>query len=90
LEKDYWKLTSSVNNINKCIGHNIWQRSFHNHVIRGERDYQKIWAYIDENPCRWREDCFYQNEEMSPSIFRINYNERQLTGIYQLPLEVLL
>jgi len=27
---------------------------------------------------------------MIPSIFRINYNERQLTGIYQLPLEVLL
>ncbi len=43
----------------KQAGISLWQRSFHDHVIRGERDYQKIWAYIDENPYHWREDCFY-------------------------------
>ena len=37
----------------------VWQTSFHDHVIRSEEDYQRIWAYIDTNPMRWRDDCFY-------------------------------
>ncbi len=27
----------------------LWQRSFHDHIIRGEQDYKKIRAYIDTN-----------------------------------------
>ena len=41
------------------IGKKIFQRSYHDHVIRGEKDYQKIWQYIDGNPSKWEEDCFY-------------------------------
>ena len=37
----------------------VWQRSFHDHIIRGEDDYLKIWNYIDTNPQKWNEDCFY-------------------------------
>ena len=37
----------------------IFQRSYHDHVIRDEADYLKIWQYIDNNPARWQEDCFY-------------------------------
>ncbi len=37
----------------------IWQTSFHDHIIRGERDYQKIWQYIDSNAQKWEQDCFY-------------------------------
>ena len=37
----------------------IWQTSFHDHIIRGEKDYLKIWDYIDNNPQKWNEDCFY-------------------------------
>ncbi len=37
----------------------LWQRSFHDHIIRGEKDYQKIWEYIDTNVLRWEQDCFY-------------------------------
>ncbi len=44
---------------NREIGRNIWQRSYHDHIIRDERDYLKIWNYIDTNPQKWREDCFY-------------------------------
>ena len=44
---------------NRDIGANIFQRSFHDHVIRDENDYRKIWEYIDENPAKWEEDCFY-------------------------------
>ena len=40
----------------------IWQRSFHDHIIRDENDYLKIWNYIDTNPQKWREDCFYNEK----------------------------
>lgn len=37
----------------------LWQRSFYDHVIRNDRDYQEIWKYIDENPQKWQLDKFY-------------------------------
>ncbi len=37
----------------------VWQRSFHDHVIRNQKDYERIWCYIDTNPMRWDKDCFY-------------------------------
>ena len=46
----------------KEIGFAVSQRSYHDHVIRGEKDYLKIWEYIDNNPARWKEDCFYMEE----------------------------
>lgn len=45
--------------ITKQIGFSIWQKLFHDHVIRNEQDYLKIWNYIDGNPSKWEEDCFY-------------------------------
>ena len=47
--------------ITKQIGHSVWQKFFHDHVIRNEQDYLKIWEYIDNNPAKWEEDCFYNN-----------------------------
>ena len=49
--------------ITKRIGHSVWQKLFHDYVIRGEADYLKIWTYIDNNPARWAEDCFYPAEQ---------------------------
>ena len=43
----------------KQFGETIWQRSYHDRIVRDEEEYQRIWQYIDENPARWREDCFY-------------------------------
>lgn len=37
----------------------VWQRSFHDHIIRNQRSYEKIWEYIDNNPVKWEMDCFY-------------------------------
>ncbi len=47
--------------INNDVGYNIFQRSFHDHIIRGENDYLKIYNYIDTNPQKWKEDCFYKD-----------------------------
>ena len=41
-------------------GYSIWQRSYHDHIIRDEAEYQKIWQYIEENPSRWTEDRYYK------------------------------
>ena len=46
--------------INKEIGYNIFQRSFHDHVIRDQNDYLKIRNYIDTNPAKWQEDQYYK------------------------------
>ncbi len=45
--------------INKEAGRNIFQRSYHDHIIRNEKDYEKIWEYIETNPIKWKTDCFY-------------------------------
>ena len=37
----------------------VWQRSYHDHVIRDRTDYEKIWNYIDGNPLKWMDDCYY-------------------------------
>ena len=37
----------------------VWQRSFHDHVIRNQKSYDKIWEYVTYNPQKWEEDCFY-------------------------------
>ena len=37
----------------------VWQRSFHDHVIRNQASYEKIWLYIEGNPQCWDKDCFY-------------------------------
>jgi REP element-mobilizing transposase RayT len=37
----------------------IFQSPFHDHIIRNENDYKKIWEYIDTNVIRWETDCFF-------------------------------
>ncbi len=41
------------------FGKVLWQRSYHDHIIRGDEDYRKIWEYIDTNVFKWEQDCFY-------------------------------
>lgn len=45
--------------VDRELGENIWQSSYHDHVIRNDNDYREIWNYINTNPARWHEDCFY-------------------------------
>ncbi len=37
----------------------IWQKSFHDHIIRDEKDFQTHWLYIEENLNRWNEDEYF-------------------------------
>ncbi len=55
-----YNATKQINLIGGNIGNKIFQRSFYDHIIRGELDYMKIWEYIDNNPAKWKEDELYE------------------------------
>lgn len=38
----------------------LWQKSFHDRVIRNEREYLMVWEYIDNNPLKWELDRYYR------------------------------
>jgi REP element-mobilizing transposase RayT len=37
----------------------IWQRNYYEHIIRNGESYQKIAAYIRNNPAQWQEDEYF-------------------------------
>jgi REP element-mobilizing transposase RayT len=45
--------------VTKKIGFSPWQKLFHDHVIRNEREYNRIVKYIENNPNNWRSDNLY-------------------------------
>ena len=55
--------TKTANKNDGTNGRKIWQFRFHDHIIRNEREYRKIWQYIDENPMKWENDCFYESSD---------------------------
>ena len=49
----------SAININKILnrqGQSVWQRNYHDHIIRDEQDLNGRRQYIIDNPARWEED----------------------------------
>lgn len=43
-------------NAHRGSGGPLWQRGFYEHVVRNEKDLERIRAYIQDNPGRWDED----------------------------------
>ena len=39
--------------ITKQVGRPIWQKSFYDHGIRNQQDYDEIWEYIENNPLKY-------------------------------------
>ncbi|MDQ7074794.1 MAG: transposase [Gammaproteobacteria bacterium] len=37
----------------------LWQRNYYEHVIRDERSYDAISAYIQTNPVKWQQDKYF-------------------------------
>lgn len=52
--------------ISKQLSRSIWQKSFHDHIVRTEHGYAQIWQYIDTNPQLWHKDCFYEEPPHEP------------------------
>jgi REP element-mobilizing transposase RayT len=50
----------------KTMGHTppapLWQRNYYEHVIRSERDLDRIRQYVADNPVRWNEDGYHPSK----------------------------
>jgi len=44
------------NNFEPILIESIWQRNYHEHIIRDNREYEKIVKYIINNPSKWEID----------------------------------
>ena len=42
-----------------------WQRSFHDHIIRDDGSYQRIFDYMYDNPAKWEDDTFFHKSGSS-------------------------
>jgi REP element-mobilizing transposase RayT len=49
--------------VTKQIGFSLWQKLYYDHVIRNEKEYLKIWEYIDQNYLLWEDDRFFKEPE---------------------------
>ena len=49
--------------VSRKTGISIWQRNYHDHIIRNEKYYEKIVHYIKNNPVRWELDCHNPNNK---------------------------
>jgi len=48
--------------IYKPFDKHIWQKSYYDHIIRGEQEYLKICEYIQNNPLTWEIDKYYKTK----------------------------
>jgi REP element-mobilizing transposase RayT len=48
--------------VTRRIGFGIWQRSYHDHIIRNGQEYMRIAKYIQNNPVKWESDSFHSKK----------------------------
>jgi putative transposase len=51
-----YQSTKQINQLRRTPGKRIWQRSFHEHVIRGELTLERLRDYVMNNPLSWELD----------------------------------
>lgn len=49
-------VTRRVNECRGTSGESIWQRNYHDHVIRNDNEWRRIRRYIRRNPAHWHRD----------------------------------
>ena len=48
-----YQVTKQVNLLRNMPGEKLFQRSYYDHVIRNQQDYDDIWQYIENKPRKW-------------------------------------
>jgi REP element-mobilizing transposase RayT len=48
--------TKHINLLRNTDGQVVWQRNYYEHIIRNERDMDRIHRYIESNPSLWADD----------------------------------
>jgi REP-associated tyrosine transposase len=49
-------VTKQINVLRNTPAAPVWQRNYHDHIIRNDREMSRIWNYIEANPSRWEDD----------------------------------
>lgn len=52
-------VTKRVNRLLNPPDHPLWQRNYHDHIIRSEADLNRIREYVLYNPARWQQDSLF-------------------------------
>ena len=48
--------------VTKQSGKAIWQKSFHDEIVRNDYAYQAAWNYVTYNAAKWAQDPYYSEE----------------------------
>ena len=54
--------TKRINELRNSPGQKLWQRNYYEHIIRDEKDLNRIRKYIKDNPAKWEDDEYYNGE----------------------------
>jgi putative transposase len=49
-------VTKRINRLQNVTGRPVWQRNYYEHIIRDDREMDRIHRYIESNPSLWAED----------------------------------
>jgi len=52
-------VTRTINEVMGLTAPIVWQKRYHDHIIRNEQDLNRIRAYIADNPARWMDDTLF-------------------------------
>ena len=50
-----YQVTKQIGLETQRSGTQVFQRSYYDHVIRNQQDYNEVWEYITYNPQKWLE-----------------------------------
>jgi REP element-mobilizing transposase RayT len=53
-------VTAKINEIRDTPGEKVWQRGYHDHIIRNKLAYHRISRYIVNNPKNWKDEDYCQ------------------------------
>jgi len=76
------KSTRVVNEMRNMPGVPIWQRNYHEHIVRSEDELNRIRQYIMENPPKWNED------PENPETGSVSLNEAFMSIIERSRLQI--
>ena len=66
--------------VTRKIGFSLWQRGYHDRIIRNEDEYLRIRRYIDENPAKWEDDIYFIRTENG-----LAHNQQHRSAPYPTP-----
>ena len=54
-------VTIQINKMRGMLGYPVWQRNYHEHIIRNDQSLEKIREYVIHNPETWKKDTLFSH-----------------------------